>query len=92
MLKKKVKYKNRTFFEYSDGYYRDGKTTLHKFKYESKYGAGVLPFFQLHHKDGDKSNNNINNFELLTPEQHAPIHKKMRRDRLFKDQLRFELM
>ena len=83
---KKLKYKNRTFFKYADGYYRNGKTTLHKFKYESKHGS-LLPCFHLHHIDGDKTNNNMSNLQLLTPQEHALIHKTMRRELIFKNQL-----
>jgi hypothetical protein len=87
---KKLKYKGKTFFKYPDGYYRNGKTTLHKFKYENKHGT-LLPCFHLHHKDGNKLNNNINNLELLTPQEHALVHKVMRRKFLFRNQLPLDI-
>jgi len=30
----------------------------------------------IHHKDGDKKNNDIDNLELITPEEHGRIHNK----------------
>ncbi|MDR2723973.1 MAG: HNH endonuclease [Holosporaceae bacterium] len=46
--------------------------------------------FRLHHKDGDRSNNSLNNLQPLTPREHAHIHKTQRRALLFENQLQFE--
>ncbi|MDR0677428.1 MAG: HNH endonuclease [Holosporaceae bacterium] len=46
---------------------------LHKYKYEKKYGA-LLPCFVLHHIDGDKLNNRLNNLQPLAQRQHAALH------------------
>ena len=85
----KRKINGKTFFKNKDGYYRNGRTTLHRFKYEKKYGT-VLPCFHLHHKDGNKQNNNISNLVMLTPKEHVAIHKTMRRQKLFEGQLVLE--
>jgi hypothetical protein len=77
------------FFGNADGYFRNGKTTLHRYKYEKKHGS-LLPCFVLHHRDGNKRNNKLNNLEPLTPRGHARIHQAMRRRILFKDQLTLE--
>ncbi|MDR2780933.1 MAG: HNH endonuclease [Holosporaceae bacterium] len=89
-MRKKVKYKGRTFFRQADGYFRNGKTTLHRYKYEKKHGS-LLSCFQLHHKDGDKSNNSLNNLEIVTSREHALIHKSLRRQTIFRNQLELEL-
>lgn len=73
-IKNKIKYHGLTFFRNKDGYYRNGQTTLHRYKYEQKYGM-VLPGFQLHHKDGSKFNNKLSNLKVLTPQEHANVHK-----------------
>lgn len=85
-MKRKIKYRGHTFFRNKDGYYCNGQTTLHRFKYEEKFGT-VFSCFHLHHKDGNKFNNNINNLMLLTIQEHTAMHKAMRRERIFKDQL-----
>ena len=84
MIKSKIKYRGHTFFRGKDGYYRNGQTTLHRYKYEQKYGM-ILPGFQLHHKDGNKFNNKLNNLVILTLQY--TVHKLMRREMVFKDQL-----
>lgn len=84
-MKRKIRYRGHTFFRNKDGYYRNGQTTLHRFKYEEKFGT-AFSCFHLHHKDRDKFNNNINNLMLLTVREHIAMHKAMRRERIFKDQ------
>lgn len=85
-MKRKIRYRGHTFFRNKDGYYRNGKTTLHRFKYEEKFGT-VFSCFHLHHKDGNKFNNNLSNLVMLTLREHIAVHKLMRRERVFNDQL-----
>lgn len=87
-MRKKIKYKGRTFFSYGD-YFRNGRTTLHRYKYEKKFGV-ILPSFYLHHIDGNKLNNNLNNLMLVSPKEHTLIHKALKRELLFKNQLRLQ--
>lgn len=89
MKPKRLKHKGITFFKYPDGYYRNGKTTLHRFKYEQKFGV-VLPCFHIHHIDGNKLNNHLNNLLLLSPQEHIMLHKILRREKIFENQLKFE--
>ena len=44
-------------------------------KHKDKY---PLPFrmYQVHHKDHNKLNNNVENLEIFTKEEHQAIHKK----------------
>ena len=90
MIKSRIKYRGHTFFRDKDGYYRNGQTTLHRYKYEQKYGM-ILPGFQLHHKDGNKFNNKLSNLEILTPQEHANIHKIMSRKKVFEKQMILDL-
>jgi hypothetical protein len=89
-MNQKIRYNDRSFFSYRDGYFRNGKTTLHRYKYEKKHGS-ILPCFVLHHRDGNKLNNCLINLELLTPQAHAAVHKVMRREILFKNQLSLQI-
>lgn len=84
-IKRKIKYKGHTFFKNEDGYYRNGQTTLHRYKYERKYGS-IFSCFHLHHKDGNKLNNCLSNLEMLTPQEHAQVHKVLRREKMFERQ------
>ena len=66
----------------STGYYRitsskEGNLfkSLHRLIYEEYYGA-IPKGYVIHHKDGNKTNNNITNLELLTHTQHASLHNK----------------
>lgn len=89
-MKRKIKYKRYTFFRKGDGYYRNGRTTLHRYKYERKYGA-IFPYFHLHHIDGNKYNNCLSNLKMLTPQEHASEHRAMRWEKMFKNQLKLSL-
>jgi hypothetical protein len=62
---------------------------LHRRKYEKKYGV-LLPCFVLHHIDGNRLNNRLNNLQPLTPQQHAAVHRIMWRRILFRNQLPLE--
>jgi hypothetical protein len=39
MFSRKIKFNGRLFFSYGGGYFRNGRTTLHRYKYEKKYGS-----------------------------------------------------
>lgn len=86
LVKRKIKCYGHTFFWNKDGYYRNGQTTLHRYKYEKRYGV-IFPGFHLHHKDGNKYNNNLNNLIMLTFREHIELHKAMRREKLFEKQM-----
>ena len=83
---KKERYDRKSFFSYGS-YLTNGKTTLHKFKYEKKYG-NVLSCFQLHHKDGNIFNNKLSNLELVSFKEHRNIHKRIRIEKIYENQLK----
>lgn len=39
------------------------------------YNGTIPDGFHIHHKDGDYTNNNISNLELLSPSAHAKLHR-----------------
>lgn len=41
----------------------------------------LSPEFEVHHKDEDRTNNQIDNLECLTPSEHASMHNRMRVER-----------
>ena len=66
------------FYPTKQGYYAGsvGKKQikrLHIYLWEKHYGK-VPKGYHVHHKDGDKTNNSIDNLELLTAYQHLHYH------------------
>ena len=57
------------------GYYLNAKTHKRLHVYIWEYFNGVIPTgYHVHHKDFDKSNNNIENLVLLTAKEHLSLH------------------
>jgi len=46
---------------------------LHRYIYEMHYGE-IPKGYEIHHKDGNKLNNNIDNLEILTKSEHTKLH------------------
>ena len=47
---------------------------LHRLIYEDYYGVSLLSFVYIHHIDGNKSNNNINNLQPMYASDHQRMH------------------
>lgn len=82
-----IQYIENTNIAYCDGYrFRKDKKSgywlcsklkkrLHIYIYEKEYGE-IPQGMEVHHKDHNKDNNDIDNLILLTREEHMKIHKK----------------
>lgn len=58
--------------------YRNGKNIReHRAIMQDYLGRELLPTELIHHKDGNKRNNNISNLEILTRSEHLKIHKEV---------------
>lgn len=57
----------------SRDYFRCGKKCLHRQVWIDHHGE-IPQGFQIHHKDGDKGNNDIANLECVTPREHSERH------------------
>lgn len=67
--------KNQSLQRYFYGR-RDGKNdSLHRRIWEDHYGP-IPKGKQIHHKDGDPGNNNIDNLECLTTAEHGALHRR----------------
>ena len=81
----KTKYGNARYNE-QDGYWQittksegnKGKA-LHRCIYEDYHKCTILPSIVVHHKDHNKTNNSIDNLELMTWKQHTSHHHKGRK-------------
>lgn len=57
------------------GYYLNSSLRIraHRYVWELNYGK-IPDGYDIHHKDGDKSNNDISNLELITRSEHMRLH------------------
>lgn len=49
---------------------------LHRLIYEDYHGVTLLPSIHVHHIDGNKINNNINNLKAIPMSEHNSLHHK----------------
>lgn len=54
----------------------DGRRLEHRVIMEEKLGRKLLRSEFVHHKDEDKTNNHIDNLELMSQGQHSSLHRK----------------
>lgn len=66
--------KNGWYYISSNEHGHRGKA-LHRVIYEDYHHCTLLPHANIHHKDFNKHNNNIDNLILLTASEHQKIHK-----------------
>lgn len=61
------------------GYYLNGTINVraHRYVYEKRKGP-IPPGYHVHHKDEDKSNNDISNLELMLGPEHIAYHMAKR--------------
>lgn len=66
-----------------NGYQRrvQGKELFHRWWFEIKHGRKIKNGYEIHHKDFDKWNNDINNLEEITPPEHFKKHMANKRKR-----------
>lgn len=56
------------------GYIYVGRKPLHHLVWEKHYNKKVPKGYQIHHKDKNKTNNDINNLELISASEHTRLH------------------
>lgn len=59
---------------YKDGWLRFKRMAVHKIQMHTNYGYDKDK--DIHHKDGNKTNNSLDNLIYLTRKEHMSIHKK----------------
>ena len=71
-----IVYDDISFYKCADGYYCNGKSQrIHRYKWEKEVGP-IPEGYHIHHKDGDKDNNDLSNYELLHGSEHLRQHGK----------------
>lgn len=78
--RQRVTYRGDSFSLTSSGYYRrtsEPRLLLHRVIWEDEFGS-IPSGMEVHHKDGDGTNNDLDNLELLSSSEHALLHKERR--------------
>lgn len=74
-----IMYNNIKFTPSGNGYYwatsRDKNISLHRYKYIKERGP-IPKNWDIHHKDENKLNNNIENLEALLKSEHTKKHQE----------------
>lgn len=65
---------SHNYIEYTKGMFK-GKME-HVIKMEQRIGRPILPDECVHHIDGDRQNNDINNLALMTRAAHSRLHRR----------------
>ena len=66
------------------GYYLNSTLRKRLHRYIWEYYNGEIPKgYQIHHIDGDKNNNNINNLEAIHKVKHATLHSKEKAEKYY---------
>lgn len=62
----------------ADGYYKHQGLRMFMHRYVWEYYNGKIPKgYEVHHKDFNRANNDINNLQLLTVAEHRKLHADM---------------
>lgn len=78
---KKKNYKHKIYLEngyevrYIGGYNKKGNVKNHRYIMERYLGRKLNENEIIHHKDGNKLNNDINNLEVMTRSEHSKLHR-----------------
>ena len=67
----------RCYYTCSNGNKKKGYSTLHRDIWQYEHNAEIPEGYDIHHKDGNYLNNNIENLELITRRDHAKEHWRM---------------
>lgn len=76
-MEHQIHYRKKFYLDKETGYWISTtcpKIRAHVWVWKCKYG-GIEKGLHIHHKDGDKSNNHIENLECLTVKEHVSKHE-----------------
>lgn len=72
----KIYKENGYLVKYENGYNKKGNVKIHRAIMEEKLGRRLSPDEIVHHKDGNRLNNDISNLEVMSRGDHSRLHRK----------------
>lgn len=72
----KIYMENGYLVKFKNGYNKKGNVKVHRSVMEEKLGRRLNPDEIVHHKDGNKLNNDISNLEVMDRGEHSRLHRK----------------
>ena len=67
---------NGYLIKYKNGYNKKGNAKIHRLIMEEYLGRKLTPNEIVHHIDGNKLNNDIDNLKVMTRSEHSKLHRK----------------
>lgn len=74
--KHKIYFENGYLVEYCNGYNKKGNVKQHRKIVENFLGRRLGPDEIVHHINGDKTDNRIENLEVMSRGEHSSLHRK----------------
>ena len=71
----KIYQENGYLVKFQNGYNKKGNVKLHRAIMEEALGRRLKPNEIVHHKDGNKQNNDISNLEVMERRDHSRLHR-----------------
>lgn len=68
-------------FKIQDGYFCRGNQRLHRLIWEKAYGS-IPKGHHIHHKDGNRLNNSLENLECISHAEHLSLHMKVNSEKV----------
>lgn len=72
----KIYFENGYVCKYVKGYNKKGNVKMHRAVMEEHLGRRLSPDEIVHHIDGDKTNNDISNLDVMPRGEHSSLHRK----------------
>lgn len=76
----KTYYENGYLVEYKNGYNKKGNVKQHRRIMEEYLGRALTSDEVVHHINGNKEDNRIENLQLMTRAQHSSYHRKIEKE------------
>jgi hypothetical protein len=80
-------YNSKKYYPSGNGYYKHKGHYLHRVKMEDKIGRRLRPDEVVHHIDGNRENNALENLEIISDLAHRKYHGRQKKRRLTPEEI-----